>query len=110
MAVNRLSTLLVEPPVASHRISRRSRRFRDGVWTRGWCGFLGAAVDLDMPGDGYALIQKLHDANNRPAAGADPSFTIGDSFDTTANPGAKDGLTFNGNVNIGAYSVVILSQ
>ena len=40
----------------------------------------------------------------------DPSFTNGDSFDTTANPGGKDGLNFNANVGVGAYSVVILSQ
>lgn len=40
----------------------------------------------------------------------DPTFTNGDSFDTTANPGAKDGLNFNANVSVGAYSVVIFSQ
>jgi 1,4-alpha-glucan branching enzyme len=40
----------------------------------------------------------------------DPSFVNGDSFDTTANPGRKDGLDFNGNVSIGPYSVVIFSQ
>jgi 1,4-alpha-glucan branching enzyme len=40
----------------------------------------------------------------------DPSFENGDSFDTTANPGGKDGLNFNGNVGVGPYSVVILSQ
>jgi 1,4-alpha-glucan branching enzyme len=37
-------------------------------------------------------------------------YTNGDSFDTDANPGARDGLNFNGNVGIGPYSVVILSQ
>ena len=40
----------------------------------------------------------------------DPSFINGDSFDTTANSGGKDGLNFNANVSIGPYSVVILSQ
>ena len=40
----------------------------------------------------------------------DPSFENGDSFDITANAGAKDNLNFNGNVAIGPYSVVILSQ
>jgi 1,4-alpha-glucan branching enzyme len=40
----------------------------------------------------------------------DPSFTNADSFDTTAAPGGKDGLNFNANVGVGAYSVVILSQ
>jgi 1,4-alpha-glucan branching enzyme len=40
----------------------------------------------------------------------DPSFDNGDSFDTTANPGGKDGLNFNATIGIGAYSIVILSQ
>ena len=40
----------------------------------------------------------------------DPGFVNGDSFDTQASPGSKDGLNFNGNVGIGSYSVVILSQ
>ncbi len=40
----------------------------------------------------------------------DPSFENGDSFDTTANPGGKDGLNFNANVGVGPYSVVVLSQ
>ncbi len=47
---------------------------------------------------------------NSGAAAYDPEFKNGDSFDTTANPGQKDGLNFNGDVGIGAYSVVILSQ
>lgn len=32
------------------------------------------------------------------------------SNDTTANAGAKDGLSYNGNVGIGPYTVIILSQ
>ena len=40
----------------------------------------------------------------------DPSFVNGDSFDTMANPGGKDGLNFNANVGVGPYSVVIFSQ
>jgi 1,4-alpha-glucan branching enzyme len=40
----------------------------------------------------------------------DPAFNDGDSFDTTANPGARDGLNFNANVGVGAYSLVIFSQ
>jgi 1,4-alpha-glucan branching enzyme len=40
----------------------------------------------------------------------DPSFKNGDSFDTVANQGGKDGLPFNANVGIGRYSVVVLSQ
>jgi 1,4-alpha-glucan branching enzyme len=40
----------------------------------------------------------------------DAGFMNGDSFDTTANAGGKDGLNFNANVSIGPYSVVIFSQ
>jgi 1,4-alpha-glucan branching enzyme len=40
----------------------------------------------------------------------DPEFKNGESFDTTTNPGQKDGLNFNADVGIGPYSVVILSQ
>jgi len=40
----------------------------------------------------------------------DPGFINGDSFDTTANSGGKDGLSFNANVSVGPYSVVIFSQ
>lgn len=32
------------------------------------------------------------------------------SYDTTAFQGAKDGMSYNGNVGIGPYSVIILSQ
>jgi 1,4-alpha-glucan branching enzyme len=40
----------------------------------------------------------------------DPSFENGDSFDATSNSGGKDGLNFNGDVGVGPYSIVILSQ
>lgn len=40
----------------------------------------------------------------------DPGFTNGDSFDVTAAPGGVDGLNFTGNLGIGPYSVLILSQ
>jgi len=40
----------------------------------------------------------------------DLRFENGDSFDTAANPGDKDGLKFNANMGVGPYSVVILSQ
>ena len=59
---------------------------------------------------GFPRQGQWHVLFNSGASVYDPSFKNGDSFDTTANPGAKDGLNFNGNVGIGAYSVVILSQ
>src|SRR5229473_1782875 len=59
---------------------------------------------------GFPRQGQWHVLFNSGASVYDPGFTNGDSFDTTASPGAKDGLNFNGNVGIGAYSVVILSQ
>ncbi len=43
-------------------------------------------------------------------AGYDSSFGNHFSYDTVASWGAKDGLCCNGNVGIGPYSVVLLSQ
>ena len=40
----------------------------------------------------------------------DDQFVNGDSFDVDAAAGNKDGLNFNGNVALGPYGVVILSQ
>jgi 1,4-alpha-glucan branching enzyme len=42
--------------------------------------------------------------------GYDPSFGNHFSYDTVASQGAKDGMPCNGNVGIGPYSVIILSQ
>jgi hypothetical protein len=38
---------------------------------------------------------------NSGANSYDPGFVDGDSFDTAANPGGKDGLSFNANVDVG---------
>ncbi len=59
---------------------------------------------------GFPRQGQWHVLFNSGAAVYDPGFANGDSFDTTANPGAMDGLNFNGSVGIGAYSVIILSQ
>ena len=59
---------------------------------------------------GFPRQGRWHVLFNSGANVYDPSFVNGDSFDTTANPGRKDGLNFNGNVSIGPYSVVIFSQ
>lgn len=42
--------------------------------------------------------------------GYDPEFGDHFSYDTVAYPRAKDGMGYNGNVGIGPYSIVILSQ
>ncbi len=59
---------------------------------------------------GFPRQGQWHVLFNSGASVYDPSFTNSDSFDATANPGTKDGLTFNGNVGIGSYGVIILSQ
>ena len=64
-----------------------------------------SALSLGFPRGGL-----WHVRFNSGAAVYDPSFQNGDSLDTIANPGGKDGLNFNANVGVGPYSVVILSQ
>jgi 1,4-alpha-glucan branching enzyme len=68
--------------------------------------------NVPMPGLNIGLPRggSWHVLFNSGAQVYDPAFINGDSFDTTANPGGKDGLNFNANVGIGPYSVVILSQ
>jgi 1,4-alpha-glucan branching enzyme len=59
---------------------------------------------------GFPRGGQWHVRFNSGAKVYDPSFENGDSFDTTANPGDKDGLNFNANLGVGPYSIVILSQ
>jgi 1,4-alpha-glucan branching enzyme len=59
---------------------------------------------------GFPRQGQWHVRFNSGANVYDPGFVNGDSFDTTANTGDKDGLSFNANVSVGPYSVVILSQ
>src|SRR5262249_588248 len=59
---------------------------------------------------GFPRGGQWHVRFNSGAKVYEPAFNDGDSFDTTANGGARDGLNFNANVGVGAYSLVILSQ
>jgi 1,4-alpha-glucan branching enzyme len=63
------------------------------------------SLNIGFPRQGKWIVRF-----NSGAAVYDLEFKNGDSFDTTANPGPKDGLNFNGDVGIGPYSVVVLSQ
>ncbi|MDE3196638.1 MAG: alpha amylase C-terminal domain-containing protein, partial [Acidobacteriota bacterium] len=63
------------------------------------------SLNIGFPRDG-----QWHVLFNSGATVYDPDFKDGDSFDTAATPGARDGLNFNGNVGVGPYSVVILGQ
>ena len=67
-------------------------------------------VPLPSLNIGFPRGGQWHVRFNSGAAVYDRDFTNGDSFDTVAGAGARDGLNFNGNVGIGRYSVVILSQ
>lgn len=67
-------------------------------------------VPIESLNIGFPRGGTWHVLFNSGATVYDPGFVNGDSFDTRANPGSKDGLNFNGNVGIGSYSVVILSQ
>jgi 1,4-alpha-glucan branching enzyme len=59
---------------------------------------------------GFPRSGMWHVLFNSGAAVYDAEYTNGDSFDTMANPGDKDGMNFNANVSVGAYSLVIFSQ
>jgi len=59
---------------------------------------------------GFPRQGQWHVLFNSGASVYDSGFVNGDSFDTIANPGGKDGLNFNANIGIGPYSVVIFSQ
>ena len=67
-------------------------------------------VPLPTLNVGFPRGGQWHVRFNSGAEVYDPGFKNGDSSDTAANPGGKDGLNFNANVGIGPYSVVILSQ
>jgi 1,4-alpha-glucan branching enzyme len=67
-------------------------------------------VPLPTLNVGFPRGGEWHVRFNSGAQVYDPSFNNGDSFDTVANPGGKDGLNFNAKVGVGPYSVVILSQ
>ena len=67
-------------------------------------------VPIESLNIGFPRGGTWHVLFNSGAKVYDPAFVNGDSFDTQANPGSKDGLNFNGNVGIGSYSVVIFSQ
>jgi 1,4-alpha-glucan branching enzyme len=67
-------------------------------------------VPLPTLNVGFPRGGQWHVRFNSGAEVYDSSFKNGDSFDTVASPGGKDGLNFNANVGVGPYTVVILSQ
>ncbi len=63
------------------------------------------SYNIGFPREGYWRVRFNSDWN-----GYSPDFGNHPGYDTTAGWGAKDGMSFNGNVGIGPYSVLILSQ
>lgn len=64
-----------------------------------------ASYNLGFPRAGLWKVRFNSDWN-----GYSADFANTNSYDTTANAGAKDGMSYNANVGIGPYSVIILSQ
>ena len=60
---------------------------------------------LGFPREGYWQIRFNSDWN-----GYSPDFGNHPGYDTTASWGGQDGMPFNGNIGIGPYSAIILSQ
>lgn len=63
------------------------------------------SYNIGFPREGYWRVRFNSDWN-----GYSPDFGNHPGYDTTAGWGAKDGMSFNGNVGIGPYSLLILSQ
>ncbi len=61
--------------------------------------------NIGMPQSGMWRVRFNSDWN-----GYDSSFGNWSTFDTNANSGAKDGMSYNANVNIGPYTALIFSQ
>lgn len=64
-----------------------------------------ASYNIGFPRGGTWRVRFNSDWN-----GYSADFNNTNAYDTTANSGAKDGLNFNGNIGIGPYTVIILSQ
>jgi 1,4-alpha-glucan branching enzyme len=60
---------------------------------------------IGFPRPGYWSVRFNSDWN-----GYSPDFGNHHSYDTTAGPGGLHGLPWRGNVGIGPYSAIILSQ
>lgn len=63
------------------------------------------SYNLGFPRGGTWRVRFNSDWN-----GYSSDFANTNAYDTTANAGAKDGMGFNGNIGIGPYSLIILSQ
>ena len=86
---------MLQPPSARQRTVNRLDKFE----------LEAADLNIGRPREGQWGV-----LFNSGAKVYDPGFTNGDSFDSTANSGGKDGLNFDANVSVGPGSVVIFSQ
>ena len=63
------------------------------------------SYNIGFPREGYWKVRFNSDWD-----GYSSDFTNHHSYNTTASRGTKDKMPFNGNIGIGPYSVIILSQ
>jgi 1,4-alpha-glucan branching enzyme len=64
-----------------------------------------SSYNIGFPSAGTWKVRFNSDWN-----GYDSSFGNWNAYNTTASSGAKDGMSYNGNVGIGPYTVIILSK
>jgi len=77
----------------------------DVVIVANFSGTAFPSYNLGFPRGGTWKVRFNSDWN-----GYSSDFNNTNSYDTTANAGAKDGMGYNANVGIGPYTVIILSQ
>ncbi len=99
-----------------HHVNNTNKVIGYHRWSSGGAGddviivanFSGAgftSYNLGFPSGGTWKVRFSSDWN-----GYDSSFGNWNAYDTTANWGAKDGMSYNANVGIGPYTVIVLSQ
>jgi len=77
----------------------------DVVVVMNWSASTFSSYNIGFPRAGTWNVRFNSDWN-----GYSGDFANTNSYNTTANSGAKDGLAYNGNIGIGPYSCIILSQ
>lgn len=77
----------------------------DVVVVMNWANRGYSSYNLGFPRGGTWRVRFNSDWN-----GYDAAFGNWSSFDTTANVGPKDGMSYNANVGLGPYTCIILSQ
>ncbi|MFH1330190.1 MAG: alpha amylase C-terminal domain-containing protein [Actinomycetota bacterium] len=98
-----------------HHVDDESKVFAFHRWDRGGPGddlAVANLADRAYPGHtaGFPREGRCRVRFNSDWLRYDPSFGGQHGYDTDARPGEWDGLPFHGDVGLGPYSVLILSQ